>query len=71
MALRPNYRLLHHFSKFLYTCFTNVVKNEAGNGCGTSHIARRGSIAVILTSLKLLIIFALKYSTMKQDLILI
>ena len=71
LALRPNYRLLHHFSKFLYMCFTNVVKNEAGNGCGTSHIARRSSIAVILTSPKLPIIFALKYSTMKQDPILI
>ena len=69
LALRLNYRLLHHFSKFIYTCFTNAVKSEAGNGCGTSRTTRTSSM--LSTSPKLLVTFTSRYSTMKQDLILI
>ena len=47
--------------------YERIVKNGAGNECGTSNIRQEE----VSESLKLLITFTLRYSTMKQKLILI
>ena len=58
---------LTSFQICVYVFYKCIVKNRVGNGCGTSHLSKKYQHSWI----EFLITFTLRYSTMKQKIILI